>query len=93
MPATIQVDPRGPGRFQVTVTEGASRSTHTVSLSPGYYEKLTGKQVTEEVLIERSFQFLLEHESKESILREFDLPLIGHYFPNYESEIRRRLAS
>jgi hypothetical protein len=91
MPATIRVEPSGPGRFQVTVTEGASKSAHTVSLSPGYYEKLTRKQVPEEVLIEWSFQFLLEHEPKESILREFDLPLIGRYFPNYESEIRRRL--
>jgi hypothetical protein len=92
MSATIRVEPSGPGRFQVTVTEGGSQSTHVVSLSPGYYEKLTGKKVPEELLIERSFQFLLERESKESILREFDLPLIGHYFPDYEREIRRRLA-
>jgi hypothetical protein len=93
MSATIRVELSGPGRFQVTVTEGSSQSTHSVSLSPNYYEKLTGKQVPEELLIERSFQFLLERESKESILREFDLPLIGHYFPNYESEIRKRLAA
>ena len=92
MPATIRVEPNGPGRFQVTVTEGASQSRHSVSLSPGYYEKLTQEQVPEEFLIERSFQFLLERESKESILREFDLSLIGHYFPNYEKEIRKRLT-
>jgi len=92
MPASIRVEPSGQGRFQVTITEGAGQTTHSVSLSPGYYEKLTGKKVPEELLIERSFQFLLERESKESILREFDLPLIGHYFPNYESEIRKRLA-
>jgi hypothetical protein len=93
MPAHIHVEPSGPGRFQVTVAEGASQTVHTVSLSRGYYEKLTQKQVQEEVLIERSFQFLLEHEPKESILREFDLPLIGRYFPDYESEIRRRLTA
>ena len=92
MSATIRVEPSGSGRFQVTVTEGGSQSTHVVSLSPGYYETLTGKQVPEELLIERSFQFLLERESRESILREFDLPLIGHSFPDYEREIRRRLA-
>ena len=91
MPASIRVEPGGPGRFRVTVTEGTSQTAHSVSLSPGYYEKLTQKQVPEEVLIERSFQFLLEREPKESILREFDLPLIGHYFPDYENEIRRRL--
>lgn len=92
MSPAIRVDSSGSGRFRVTVTEGASKSTHTVSLSPDYYEKLTGKQVSQEVLIERSFRFLLENEPKESILREFDLPLIGRYFPDYESEIRRRLA-
>lgn len=93
MSATIRVEPSGPGRYQVTVTEGGGQSRHKVSLSPGYYEKLTEKKVPEEVLIERSFQFLLERESKESILGEFDLPLIGHYFPNYETEIRKRLAA
>ena len=93
MPASIRVEPSGPGRFKVTVTEGASQTVHTVSLSRSYYEKLTQKKVQEEVLIERSFQFLLEHEPKESILRDFDLPLIGRYFPNYESEIRMRLTT
>lgn len=92
MPATIRVDRSAPGRFQVTVAEGDSKSEHTVSLKPGYYEKLTGRRVSEEVLIERSFQFLLECEPKESILREFDLSIIGRYFPSYETEIRKRLA-
>ncbi len=93
MSATIRVDPADPGRFRVTITEDASQSAHTVSLSAGYYEKLTQREVSQEVLIEQSFRFLLEHEPKESILREFDLPLIGHYFPDYESRIRRRLGT
>ena len=93
MPASIRVEPSGSGRFQVTVMEGASQSTHTVSLSPDYYQKLTRNQVSQEVLIERSFQFLLENEPRESILREFDLPLIGRYFPEYEREIRRCLGT
>jgi hypothetical protein len=92
MPASIRVEPSGPGRFQVTVTEGSGQTAHTVSLSRDYYEKLTRKLVPEEVLIERSFRFLLEREPKESILRKFDLPLIGRYFPDYENEIRRHLA-
>jgi len=39
-------------------------------------------------LVRRSFEFLLDHEPKESILRRFDLPLIGRYFPGYEAAIR-----
>lgn len=38
-------------------------------------------------LVEASFAFLLEREPKESILREFDLTVIGRYFPEYEQEI------
>ena len=93
MPATIRVDRSAPGRFRVTITEGGSHSEHAVSLKAAYYEKLTGKRVAEEVLIERSFQFLLEREPKESILREFDLSVIGRYFPVYESDIRERLEA
>ncbi|HET9179587.1 MAG TPA: hypothetical protein VFQ24_14615 [Terriglobia bacterium] len=92
MPAIIRVERCCPGSFRVTITEGASKSSHTVSLSREYYEMLTGMQVSQEVLIEQSFQFLLENEPRESILQQFDLPLIGRYFPDYESEIRRRLA-
>ena len=33
------------------------------------------------------FRFLLERESKESILRSFDMPIIAHYFPEYEQRI------
>ena len=39
-------------------------------------------------LVRRSFEFLLEREPKASILRRFDLPLIGRYFPEYERTIR-----
>ena len=93
MSSTIRVDPADPGRFRVTVTDSACQSVHTVSLSAGYYEKLTRREVSQEILIEQSFRFLLEREPKESILQEFDLPLIGRYFPGYESEIRRRLGA
>lgn len=39
-----------------------------------------------------SFRFLLEREPNTSILSSFDLPVIGRYFPEYEREIRERLA-
>ena len=43
-------------------------------------------------LVEESFRFLLEREPREAILRRFALPVISRYFPEYEREIRRRLA-
>jgi hypothetical protein len=43
------------------------------------------------VLVERSFRFLLERESNTSILRSFELSVIGQYFPEYEKTIRGML--
>ena len=79
-------------RFQVTVTEGATRSTHEVTLSRAAHERLAGGTAKPASLVRESFLFLLEHEPKESILRAFDLPVIARYFPAYETEIRRRLT-
>ncbi len=92
MAATIQVEKESEEQFRVTVSEGGSRSTHTVGLRPDYQRKLTGGKAGAEELIRRSFEFLLEREPKESILSRFDLPVISRYFPEYEREIRKRLG-
>ena len=93
MAATIQVARSEPGKFRVTVKETGGQTTHIVSLKAEDYQRLTGGRVREEDLIEQSFQFLLSHEPKESILREFDLLVIGRYFPQYETAIKKRLSS
>jgi hypothetical protein len=38
----------------------------------------------------RAFEFLLERESKESILGSFGLSVIGRYFPDFEREMLAR---
>jgi hypothetical protein len=53
-------------------------------------DRLAGEKIEAEKLIERSFEFLLEREPKESILARFDLSVIGRYFPEYEREMKRR---
>ncbi len=72
--------------FEVKVEKGTT-TTHTVTVSPAYYEKLTNKSVGPEELVRQSFVFLLDRESNTSILRSFDLPVIGRYFPEYEKTI------
>ncbi len=47
---------------------------------------------TPEALVEASFAFLLERESPTSIMRRFELPIIGRSFADYPDEIRRRMA-
>ena len=86
----ITVNPIDSTTFEVVVEAGTT-TTHKVSVKPSYYEKLTDKRVTPEVLVEKSFEFLLDRESNTSILRSFDLPVIGQYFPEYEKVIRGML--
>lgn len=92
MAADIQVKSLSETEFRVTVRADGGQTTHTVTLTGDYYEKLTGGDATKETLLRESFVFLLEREPKESILSQFDLPVIGRYFPEYEREIRKRLA-
>jgi hypothetical protein len=92
--ATVEVQgsPTREGwHFIVSVTEGRTQSRHEVSLDRAAYERLAGGAVSPEVLVRESFAFLLAHEPKESILRAFDLPIIGRYFPQFEAELQRRL--
>jgi hypothetical protein len=91
MAAGITVEHLDGDAFRVTVREGGRRTVHTVTVDPAYARRLAGDDVSREDLVRRSFEFLLEHEPKESILGRFDLPVIGRYFPAYEAEIGRRM--
>ena len=72
--------------FEVTVRSRVTTS-HTVTVPQAYYEKLTDNRVTPELLVEKSFEFLLERESNTSILRSFELPIISSFFSDYETII------
>lgn len=88
----IQVRKLNDTMYEVTV-EAKATTTHTVTVDPDYAEKLTAGKVANERLVSRSFDFLLERESNTSILRSFNLPVIGRYFPEYEREIREMLKN
>ena len=93
MAAKIEIDKIDATHFRVRVTDGRSESTHQVTLAPNDFARLAGGPAAPEELIRKSFEFLLERESKESILARFDLTVIGRYFPEYEREIKRRVSS
>jgi len=82
-----------PWTFQVTVSEGGSQTTHRVGVSRDAYARLTSEACGPDELVRKSFEFLLEREPKESILGEFDITVIGRYFPDYEREIAHRIRS
>lgn len=77
--------------LEVTIT-GRKTTTHTVTVDSAYYQKLTGGRISEKELVEKSFEFLLKRESNTSILRTFELPVIGRYFPEYETTIENTIT-
>lgn len=89
--ATITVTKQAGDRYLVEVEDGHGSSQHRVTVTLDQLEDLSGGASAEQ-LIEASFEFLLEREPKESILSEFELPVISRYFPDYSVDIRRRLS-
>ena len=75
----------------VTVYNGAE-THHRVLVSRSDLARLAPGATDPIDLVRASFAFLLEREPKESILPEFQLMLIGTYFPEYEREIGHRLS-
>jgi len=87
--ADITVRPLGEGRFRVTVTEGATKTEHEVTVRAEELERLGGGYGSADEFVRACFAFLLEREPKEQILRTFDVSVIGRYFPEFEERIRR----
>ncbi len=72
----------------VVITDpDGSASRHEVTVTRVVLERLAPGADDPVDLVQRSFAFLLAREPKESILRSFDLPVIGRYFPDYERSI------
>jgi len=78
-------------QYEVRVTD-ETLTTHQVTLKEADRVRLGGADVPGDALIAESFRFLLEREPHTSILRTFELPVIGTYFPEYEGDIRKRVA-
>jgi hypothetical protein len=87
----IEVKKKDQEEFRVTVEEKGASKEYMVTLEDSYYQDLTQGKITKEELIEKSFRFLLQRESKESILSQFNLKVIKRYFPEFEEEIRRAI--
>jgi hypothetical protein len=88
----IEIEKKNQNEFVVLVREKETQSQHLVTLDDAYYQLLTQGKIPKEDLIRKSFQFLLEREAKESILRSFNLQMIKRYFPEYEEEMSSSMA-
>jgi hypothetical protein len=75
----------------VEVSDDRGSSHHTVRVPADDLVRLDPTAADPTDLVRRSFDFLLRREAKESILASFDLKVISRYFPDYETEISRRV--
>lgn len=76
---------------KVTVADEQGSSVHEVPLTQRDYQRLCEGRCPPEELVRASFQFLLQREPRESILRRFELPVVGRYFPEYEGWLAKHL--
>jgi hypothetical protein len=87
--AQITVTRQADGTFHVQTPAATS---HEVSVPAGFPAALGCYHAAPDELVRASFDFLLEREPATSILRQFSLDVISHYFPEYPAEIRARLG-
>ena len=76
----------------VTVGDDSAATLHTVHVDRSTFDELAPPGRTPEELIRASFEFLLEREPREAIMRRFDLPIIGSFFSGYAADVRERLG-
>jgi hypothetical protein len=70
-------------RFHVRVTDDDGSATeHDVTSTSADLEHLASGYPSPDAFIQACFEFLLERERKESILRAFDISQIATYFPS-----------
>ena len=88
---SVTCDPHD-GGWRCTVIVGAdpAATEHIVEVDRLTLEDLAPGATPEE-LVRESFEFLLEREPRESIMRTFELPIISRFFGDYPDEISRRL--
>jgi hypothetical protein len=84
----ISITHQGGSAYRVTVEENGSVTTHHVTVWPSDVERYA-PGATPEQLLHASFEFLLEREPKEAILKRFELPVIERYFPEYRAAMAK----
>tara|TARA_B110000503_G_scaffold81397_1_gene124490 strand:+ start:1062 stop:1331 length:270 start_codon:yes stop_codon:yes gene_type:complete len=79
---SVEVQKISSTTFIVTVIAN-KQTAHNVTMSKEFFNKFSAYQVSECDFIKHSFEFLLDREPNTSIMREFNILIIGNYFPDY----------
>ena len=65
------------------------KTSHNVVIHDKVYQQLTNGEISKYELLEKSFEFLLDREPNTSILTNFEIQIISHYFSDYANCVRR----
>jgi len=86
----VTVSHAGDERLAVIIEENGSESRHEVTATAAQVDRIAAGRDPAD-LVEASIRFLLDRESKESIMARFDLDTISRFFPEYETTIAEYL--
>ena len=64
------------------------KTSHNVVIHDKVYQLLTNGEISKYELLEKSFEFLLDREPNTSILTNFEIQIISHYFSDYANCVR-----
>ena len=86
--ASIKITEIEKDKFLVEVSDNV-KSSHNVVISDKVYQELTNSMISKYELLEKSFAFLLDREPNTSILTNFEIQIISHYFSDYSNCVHR----
>ena len=79
----------GPRVFDVVVSGAAGETRHRVTV-PTAEAEAAGAAPAD--LVQAAFEFLLEREPADAILREFEIGVIRRYFAGFDEAMARRFG-
>ena len=85
--ASIKITEIEKDKFIVEVSDNV-KSSHNVVITDKAYQELTNSMISKYELLEKSFAFLLDREPNTSILTNFEIQIISHYFSDYANCVR-----
>ena len=85
--ASIKITEIEKDKFLVEVSDNV-KTSHNVVINDKVYKQLTNGVISKSELLEKSFEFLLDREPNTSILTNFEIQIISHYFSDYANYVR-----
>ncbi len=77
--------------FLVELGNGDGLLEYWIDVDRDYWTRLTNRRIEPDELVSITFKFLLDKESKELILKKFNLSDVAGNFPTYEMEIKKNI--